>query len=74
MSEVWEGMSKVAVPALTEPGGTEPDRGRRQTWGFQVSEDGFLASPCHPLELCFQMGISCLFSFAFGFSSFHSYL
>ena len=31
-------------------------------------------SPCYSLELCIQMFISLLFSFAFHFSSFHSYL
>ena len=30
-------------------------------------------SPCYSLELCIQMGISFLFSFAFCFSSFHSF-
>ena len=39
-----------------------------------VTEDGFLTSPCYSLELCIQMGISFLFSFAFCFSSFLSYL
>ena len=39
-----------------------------------ISEEGFLISPCYSLELCVQMGISFLFSFAFHFSSFHSYL
>ena len=39
-----------------------------------ITEEGFLISPCYSLELCIQMGISFLFSFAFGFSSFHSYL
>ena len=34
----------------------------------------FLISPWYSLELCIQMGISFLFSFAFHFSSFHSYL
>ena len=34
----------------------------------------FLISPCCSLELCIQMGISFLFSFAFCFSSFLSYL
>jgi len=38
------------------------------------SEEGFLISPCYSLELCIQMGISLLFSFAFHFSSIHSYL
>ena len=39
-----------------------------------ISEEGFLISPCYSLELCIQMGISFLFSFAFHFSSFCRYL
>ena len=39
-----------------------------------IAEEGFLISPCYSLKLCIQMGISFLFSFAFRFSSFHSYL
>ena len=39
-----------------------------------ITKEGFLISPCCSLELCIQMGISFLFSFAFRFSSFHSYL
>ena len=39
-----------------------------------ITEEGFLISPCYSFELCFQMGLSFLFSFAFGFSSFHNYL
>ena len=39
-----------------------------------ITEESFLISPCYSLELCIQMGISFLFSFAFLFSSFHSYL
>ena len=39
-----------------------------------ISEKDFLISPRYSLELCIQMGISALFSFAFRFSSFHSYL
>ena len=39
-----------------------------------ITEEGFLISPCYSLELCIQMGMSFLFSFAFCFSSFHSYL
>ena len=39
-----------------------------------IAEEGFLVSPGYSLELCIQMGISFLFSFAFCFSSFHSYL
>ena len=39
-----------------------------------ITEEGFLISPCYSLELCIQMSITFLFSFAFRFSSFHSYL
>ena len=39
-----------------------------------IAEEGFLSSSCYSLELCIQIGISFLFSFAFCFSSFHSYL
>ena len=39
-----------------------------------IAEEGFLISPCYSLELCIQMGIAFLFSFAFCFPSFHSYL
>ena len=40
-----------------------------------VTEEGFLTAPCYSLKLCIQRDISFLFfSFAFGFSSFHSYL
>ena len=39
-----------------------------------ITEEGFLISACYSLELCIQMGISFLFSFAFHFPSFHSYL
>ena len=35
-----------------------------------ITKKGFLISPCYSLELCIQMGISFLFSFAFHFSSF----
>ena len=38
-----------------------------------IAEEGFLISPDYSLELCIQMGISFLSSFAFCFSSFHSY-
>ena len=41
-------------------------------WG--AIEQGFLIFPCYSLELCIQIGISFHFSFAFIFSSFHSYL
>ena len=37
------------------------------------SKEGFLISSCYSLELCIQMGIFFLFSFAFHFSSFLSF-
>ena len=43
-------------------------------WGSKITEEGFLVSSCYSLELCIQMLISFLFSFAFHLSSFHSYL
>ena len=39
-----------------------------------IAEEGFLISSCYSLELCIQSLISFLFSFAFHFSSFNSYL
>ena len=39
-----------------------------------IAEEGVLISPFYSLELCIQMGISFLFSFAFCFPYFHSYL
>ena len=39
-----------------------------------ITKEGFLISPCYSLELCIQMGISFVFSFAFRFSSTYSYL
>ena len=39
-----------------------------------ITEEGFLISPCYSLKLCIQMGISFLFSLAFCFSPFLSYL
>ena len=39
-----------------------------------IAEEGFHISSCYSLEVCIQMLISFLFSFAFRFSSFHSYL
>ena len=35
-----------------------------------ITEEGFLISLCYSLELCIQMGVSFLSSFAFSFSSF----
>ena len=37
-------------------------------------EEGFLICPCYSLEHCLQMGMYFVLSFAFWFSSFHSYL
>ena len=37
-----------------------------------IAEEGFRISSCYSLELCIQMLVSFLFSFAFHFSSFHS--
>ena len=45
----------------------------KPTANIILNEEGFLISPWYSLELCIQMGISFLFSFAFGFSSFHRY-
>ena len=39
-----------------------------------ITEEGFLIFPCYSLELCIQMCLSFLLSFAFCFPSFHSYL
>ena len=39
-----------------------------------ITGEIFLISPCYSLELCNQMSISFLFSFAVCFSSFFSYL
>jgi len=39
-----------------------------------IAEEGLLIYSCYSLELCIQMFISFLFSFAFRFSSFDSYL
>ena len=39
-----------------------------------ITEEGSLISLCYSLEVCIHMGISFLFSFAFHFFSFLSYL
>ena len=39
-----------------------------------IAEECFLISSCYSFEHCIQMLISFLFSFAFCFSSFHSFL
>ena len=39
-----------------------------------IAEEGFLISYCYSLELCIQMFLSFLFSFAFRFSSLYIYL
>ena len=38
------------------------------------NHDAMIISPCYSLEHCIQMGVSFVFSFAFSFSSFLSYL
>ena len=38
-----------------------------------IIEEGFLMSPCYSLELCIQMSLFFLFSFAYCFSSFLIY-
>ena len=43
-------------------------------WTELIAEKGFLIFLHYSLELCIQMAISFLVSFAFHFSSFHSYL
>ena len=39
-----------------------------------ITKEGFLTSPGYSLELCIQMNISFLFSYAFSVSSFLHYL
>ena len=39
-----------------------------------ITKEGFLISPCYSLELCIQVGMSFVFSFAFSFFSFLSNL
>ena len=39
-----------------------------------ITEESFLISPGYTLELCIQMGVPVLYSFAFHVSSFVSYL
>ena len=39
-----------------------------------IAEEGFLISPCYSLELCIQICISFLFSFAFHMSSFELFV
>ena len=39
-----------------------------------ITEETFISSPCYSMELCIQMGVSFLFSFAFSFFSFLGYL
>ena len=39
-----------------------------------ITEEGSPICPCYSFDLCIQMVISFLFSFAFCFSSFHKYL
>ena len=46
----------------------------KSTTSSGVADLDMTETTCYSLELCIQMGISFLFSFAFSFSSFHSYL
>ena len=65
------------LPNPTSPSPTESKRliytsvslllSRIQGYCYHLSKFGFLISPCYSLELCIQMGISFLFSFAFSF-------
>ena len=53
------------------------NKGEKERYTHQnalVTEEDFLIYPCYSLEFCIQMDVSFLFSFAFGFSSIHSYL
>ena len=70
-------MDREAWPAAVH--GVAKRRTRLSDWTELISlhwllRKVFLSSPCYSLELCIQMGISFLFSFAFCFLSFHSYL
>ena len=49
------------------------DRHNPDNHGGLITQEVFI-SPCYSLELCIQIVIAFLFSFAFHFSSFHSYL
>ena len=49
-------------------------RGNKKAFLSDQCKEGFFISSCYSLELCIQMLISFLFSFAFRLSSFHSYL
>ena len=39
-----------------------------------IPEEGFLISPCYSLELCIEVDVTFLFSFAFSLFSFLNYL
>jgi len=45
-------------------GSNHPQEKEKQK-GKMIAEEGFLIAPCYSLELCIQMGITFLFSFAF---------
>jgi len=62
-----ESSSKTSISALLCPS-------LHEIFPWLITEEGFLISSCYSLELCIQMLISFLFSFAFHLSSFHSYL
>ena len=53
---------------------TRENSNKQNTFKKLITGEGFLISPCYSLELCVQMGISFLFSLAFSFPFFYSYL
>ena len=56
------------IPGMGEPGGLSHSDVFLYFFAL-IAEKGFLISSCYFLELCIQMFISFLFSFAFRFSS-----
>ena len=58
-------MSRTSVHSSS---GTLSDLGPYIYFFALIAEEGFLISPCYSLELCIQMDVSFLFSFAFRFS------
>ena len=73
--------SLQSCPTLCDPIDTSPPGSAISSLPYSVvflyffaliTEEGFLISSCYSLELCIQMLISFLFSFAFHSSFFHS--